>query len=201
MFSRYSNFCLDFLVMQKNGLIRKIRFISKSMTPQPGLQTIAIHIFTNILRSKGNQAMKFGQLTEYSMRNIFLEESYTKCGKETIPRLFLKNQNWLYLWINILRFYIFRFNCLPSWGLSKVIETADHLLLPHIKLFKKTKRGLELVSLLHFLEWFLKKNISVVMFYYLTKFNCQVAFTPWDIGQFVYCNCLLTSLWRHRFRN
>ena len=32
---------------------------------------------------KGNQTMKFGQLTECYMRNIFLEKSYTKCGGET----------------------------------------------------------------------------------------------------------------------
>ena len=32
--------------------------------------------------------MKFGQLIEYNMRNIFLEKSYTKSGRETIPRLF-----------------------------------------------------------------------------------------------------------------
>ena len=47
-----------------------------------------MHIFTNISRSKGNQAMKLGQLIEYNMRNIFLEKSYTKCGRETIPRPF-----------------------------------------------------------------------------------------------------------------
>ena len=29
--------------------------------------------------------MKFGQLIEYNMRNIFLEKPYTKCGGETIP--------------------------------------------------------------------------------------------------------------------
>ena len=29
-------------------------------------------------------------------------------------------------------------------------EAADHLLSPHIKLFQKIKRGLELVSLPHF---------------------------------------------------
>ena len=28
------------------------------------------------------------------------------------------------------------------------------------------------------------------MFYYLTKFHCLIAFTSWDIGQYVYCNCL-----------
>ena len=34
--------------------------------------------------------MKFGQLIENKMRNIFLKKSYTKCGKETIPRPFFK---------------------------------------------------------------------------------------------------------------
>ena len=37
-------------------------------------------------RSKDNQTMKFGQLIEYNMKNIFVEKSYTKCGGETIPR-------------------------------------------------------------------------------------------------------------------
>ena len=34
--------------------------------------------------------MKFGQLIEYNMRNIFDEKSYTKCGGETILRPFSK---------------------------------------------------------------------------------------------------------------
>ena len=34
--------------------------------------------------------MKFGQLIEHNMRNIFVEKSYTKCGGETIPRSFSK---------------------------------------------------------------------------------------------------------------
>ena len=34
--------------------------------------------------------MKFGQLIEYNIRNIFAEKSYTKCGEETIPRPFSK---------------------------------------------------------------------------------------------------------------
>ena len=28
--------------------------------------------------------MKFGQLIEHNMRNIFVEKSYTKCAEETI---------------------------------------------------------------------------------------------------------------------
>ena len=42
----------------------------------------------NILRSKGNQTTKFGQLIEYNMTNIFLEKSYTECGEETSPSPF-----------------------------------------------------------------------------------------------------------------
>ena len=56
------------------------------MTSQPGKQTIAIYIFPSISRSKGNETMKYGQSIEYNMRNIVLEQSYTKCGEETIPR-------------------------------------------------------------------------------------------------------------------
>ena len=47
-----------------------------------------MQILPNILRSKGNQAIKFGQLIKYNMRNIFLEKSYTKYGGETSPRPF-----------------------------------------------------------------------------------------------------------------
>ena len=34
--------------------------------------------------------MKFGQLIEYNMRNIFVEQSYTKCAGETILRPLVK---------------------------------------------------------------------------------------------------------------
>ena len=34
------------------------------MTSQPAKQTIVIHVLSNILRNKHNQAMKFGQLRE-----------------------------------------------------------------------------------------------------------------------------------------
>ena len=46
------------------------------MTSQPGYQTTAVHVLANISRSKGNQTMKFGQLIEHNMRNIFIGKSY-----------------------------------------------------------------------------------------------------------------------------
>ena len=48
------------------------------MTSQPGLQTIPIHILPNILQSKSNQTMNFGQLMEHNKKNIFLQKL---CGK------------------------------------------------------------------------------------------------------------------------
>ena len=87
-FSKCWSFCLDFLVLHQNCLIRKIRLISKFMTSQHGKQTIVIHVLPSILRNKENQALKFGQLREYNMKNIFLEKPYTKCGGETSPRPF-----------------------------------------------------------------------------------------------------------------
>ena len=76
----------NFLIMYKNGLIRNIRLFLEFMTSQPGYQTVAMYILPNISRSKGNQTMKFGQLTECNLRNIFVEKSYTKYAAETIAR-------------------------------------------------------------------------------------------------------------------
>ena len=41
------------------------------MTSQQGEQTIAIHILPNILRSKSEQTIKFGQLIEYKQQKYF----------------------------------------------------------------------------------------------------------------------------------
>ena len=51
---------------------KKVKGLISFMAPQTGKQIITIHILPNISRSKGNQAMKFGQLIEYNVKNIFL---------------------------------------------------------------------------------------------------------------------------------
>ena len=108
-------------------MIRKKILISKFMTSQSGEQSIAIHVLPNISRIKGNHAMKSGQLIEYHMRNIFLENSYTERVGETIPMhipiLFPKNQICIYVWVRSLKFYTVCFYFMSSWGLSKHIET------------------------------------------------------------------------------
>ena len=42
------------------------------MTSQPWKQIFTIHILTNTSKIKGYQTMKFGQLIEYNMKNIFV---------------------------------------------------------------------------------------------------------------------------------
>ena len=60
------------------------------MKLQPGKHTIAIYILAYISRIRDNQSVKFGQLIEYNIRNIFLEKSYPKCAGETSPKCFSK---------------------------------------------------------------------------------------------------------------
>ena len=62
-----------FFLLYRNGLIGKLWLISQFMTSQTGQQIITIHIFPNISRSEGNQAMNYGELINYSKRNIFLQ--------------------------------------------------------------------------------------------------------------------------------
>ena len=84
--------------LRKNGLIRRIRLISKFMTSQPGYNTtIIIHTLPNISQSKGNQKIKLGKAKEHNKRNIFFQKSFRKWGKETSSRplsLFQKSFIW-----------------------------------------------------------------------------------------------------------
>ena len=84
----YLHFCRDFLVMCKNDWIRKLRLVLKFMTSETGQQIIAMHVLPYISRSKGNQAVKFDQLTKYGMRNIILKNlAETEVGK-LVPDLY-----------------------------------------------------------------------------------------------------------------
>ena len=75
-----------FLVKWENGLMRKLRLISKFMTLLSGKQAIVIHVLSNIPRCKGNQTMKFGQLIEYNVTQFFLQKWCWKWGSETNSR-------------------------------------------------------------------------------------------------------------------
>ena len=76
--------------------------------------------------------------------------------EKLFPDPFLKNQNWVYLWIISLKFYEVFFYWMLILGLSKYIETKlpTTCFLPYTFL---KKRGLELVFLSHFLHDFRSK--------------------------------------------
>ena len=56
------------------------------MTSQPGQQTNTIHILPNISRSKGNKAIKFGQVAEDNKRNVCLQKSFREWARESSSR-------------------------------------------------------------------------------------------------------------------
>ena len=60
------------------------------MTSHTGQKKITIHILSNISRSKGKQTMKFGQVIEYNMRNVFLEKWNASGGAEASLRPFYR---------------------------------------------------------------------------------------------------------------
>ena len=122
-FSKCWSFCLDFLVLHQNCLIRKIRLTSKFMTSQHGKQTIVIHVLPSILRNKENQALKFGQLREYNMKNIFLEKPYKNCGGETSFRFFSERLNLSIPLHQQSTFYSVRFIASLSGWLPQFIKT------------------------------------------------------------------------------
>ena len=57
------------------------------------------------------------------MRNSFLEESYTKCGEQTIPRPFPKISKLIISADQSSKDLYSLFFCMPSRGLSEYIET------------------------------------------------------------------------------
>ena len=64
------------MYLEIKGLIRKLMLISKFMISLTGQKIITMHTFPNFSKSKGSQTMKFGQIIELNMRNIFREKSF-----------------------------------------------------------------------------------------------------------------------------
>ena len=109
----------------------------KFLTSQPGKQTIAILILPNILERKGHQIMKFGQLIEYNISNIFLENHTENSVEKLFPDPFLKNQKCSLSLdreakvLCILFLLYAKLSTVQTYGNWPV----DHLFLPHMKLF------------------------------------------------------------------
>ena len=129
--------------------------------------------------------MKYVQLIEYNLRNYFLEKSYKKCGGETIPRPFFKKSK---LSISLDQYSKVSYILCLLFANLRTIEnilklSADHLHLRQIKLFQKTKRVLELVSLLDFLHDF-RRKIFLLLYSFtnqISMFGCLYLVRYWAI--------------------
>ena len=130
---------------------------------------------SRVLRSRGpgltftpcsNQEMKFRQLIEYNMSNIFLEKPYTKCDGETISRPFSKKSKLNISLDQSSKVLYNLFYCMPGWRLSTYIETTCRpfaFTSYRAFLINKKRPGISLSAL--FCAWFLKKIASVVLLY------------------------------------
>ena len=129
--------------------------------------------------------------------------------EKLFPDPFLINKNWACLWINILKFHTVFFNL---WQLEDHWNILNLSCRPFAfttyKTFLKNKKWSGTSLPASFSAWFLKKHISLVIFYYLTKFHRLTKFHQTSLPLlceilsnmciiivcYVYCNCLLTRL-------
>ena len=94
-FSRYLNFCLDFLVSLRNGLIRKMRLISKFMTSHFRKQTILIYYPKNFFSKKSKLSCLWIKSLEPAGKNMFkVNNRNTRKRCEICSKLTIKTPEW-----------------------------------------------------------------------------------------------------------
>ena len=134
-------------------------------------------------------------------------KNYLQNGVEKLfPDSFVKNINWAYYWINILKSYITYFHSMSSWGLWEYIETK---LQNSYKAFLKNKvrSGTSLPA--SYSLWFLENIILNNIFEHYSGdilLPDQISISDcFNLVKYrvicMYCNCLLTSLWGHEYWN
>ena len=136
------------------------------MISQPGKQTIAIHMLPYIPRNKDNQTIKFGQLIEYNMRNIFLEKSYTKCGAETSSKTFfykIRIEHTSGPVVSSFTQLIFIVWQVEGYRNISKLSSRPLALTSYKAFFKNKGSGTSFSA--SFWAWFMKKNISVIFYY------------------------------------
>ena len=107
--------------------------------------------------------MKFGQLIEYNMRNIFLKISFTECGRETISRPFSK-RSYVMSGSIFLKFIQFIFIPCQVEECQNVLKLSGRpFAFTSYKAFLKNKKksGTSLLAL--FSALILKKNPSLAI--------------------------------------
>ena len=104
-------------------------------------------------------------VNKYNMRNIFIEQSYTKSGGDTIPRLFSKKSK-LRCWITGLKFYEVYFYCVIFWG-DHYISNCRPLFFPSYKNSSKKQKEI----------WNYSPYLTLCMAFEKKYFSCCISLT------------------------
>ena len=147
--------------------------------------------------------MKLGQLIEYTKRNIFLLKLWKKWGRGTSSSqffVFLKSfilgkRKWSEAWFHYISIALkLAYN---RKNLFKILHCWSR----DMRIFDILGKGLGIVSPAHIVYDFSKKIF--LMLYFINWPNVIVCFPLLleILGNILYCNCLLTRLWRHKFQN
>ena len=117
--------------------------------------------------------------------------------EKLFPDPLLKNLNWSYLWINSLKFYKVCFYCMPSWQLLKYIETKLETYCFNLIWSFSKKRDLELVSL-YLIFCMIFEDKYFLLYTIIMWPNFIVWLLLYFVRYYMYCDCLLTRLRRHK---
>ena len=145
--------------------------ISKFMRPSTGKLKITKHILSNISRTEDNQSMKFGQLIECNVRNIFLQKLCRKWHRVSSSRplfVFYKASYEVKASDQHLSFNVFWWYSI--WTTIKTSSIKLQTVDPEICLILIFKKRPVTGFSNPFCVRFYNKNISHVIFYYLTNF-------------------------------
>ena len=110
-FSRYLSFCLDFLVVYRNGMIKKENFKVHDVTV--GLTNNQNTHIAQYHEKKRQSDSEYGQLIKSNMWNVFLEKSFSKYGRKTRPWPFSEILN---ISISLYRYYKVLYSLLLLYG-------------------------------------------------------------------------------------
>ena len=163
------------------------------MTTQPGQQTVAMHVLPSISQSKGNQTIKCGQLIEYNKRNVFLQKSCRKRGRETNSRksFIWGKSKWSAAWF---QYILLALNL--AYNKNKLYKTLGYWSRDMLN-FDFLEKGLGIVSPPHFLYDISRKMF--VMLYYINWSN----FIVWLplLLEILVNKCIWSKFWGHKFWN
>ena len=119
------------------------------------------------------------------MVSLIEYNNHTKMWWRNYSQTLSKKQNWVYLWINSLKFYSLFFIIYQLEDYWSIMKLSCRLLtLNSYKAFLKNKNRSGKTLFASFFTKFLKKNLSYSITWPLTIFNCLVAFNLWDTGQY-----------------